>query len=619
MSLALQVLVSGLAAGAVYGLVAIGYVLVYRLTGIVYFAFGDLVGLAVFAALLVAAGTGPVSQTNVGALRLPRRARRRRAGLHRRQRRRLLARGAPTSGSGVGRGLDRRHDRDRVRSAGGDRGLLHATELRLPGPLPFKDVGHGGFVSVGGAAIQVRAFSSLRSASPWPRLPVSCFAARSSAAACARRIGRGGSGPDGDPGDEARRRGLRARRGLAALAAVVAAPSAPFGVETGSLLGVKALLAAVVVGFSSPFAGFVAGLGVGVVESGLANFHAAGFELGPAYHEVVQDRDRPPPGGRACVRRHTSAGAHGDLMAAAAVLGQTRGALVEAVRDGRTAWNRRASLAVAVVAAAAIVPALPLGVGFDRLAGDLYLAAAAVGLGIVVGVGGMPSLGQGAFVAVGAFGTALLGGRWGWPTEAAVIGGTLAAAAGGVMVGVVAALLRPALVAVFTWLVAWLVAVGLVAFPSISGGARGIIVESGLSATTHYELALLLAALAVLLYAVLARTPAGVALAAARQNRESAETLGVPVARLRAGAFVAGAGSPGSPAAWPSSSPAWPTPPPMGRSSPRSSSSPSSWAGRFRRQEASSASPCCRCWAGSSSSGTSRVSARTGSRRCSSP
>ena len=67
MSLLLQVLVSGLAAGAVYGLVAVALVLVYRLTGIVYFAFGDLVGLAVFAALLVAAGTGPVTQTSVGA------------------------------------------------------------------------------------------------------------------------------------------------------------------------------------------------------------------------------------------------------------------------------------------------------------------------------------------------------------------------------------------------------------------------------------------------------------------------------------------------------------------------------------------------------------------------
>ena len=67
MSLLLQVLVSGLAAGAVYGLVAIALVLVYRMTGIVYFAFGELVGLAVFAALLVAAGTGPVTQTSVGA------------------------------------------------------------------------------------------------------------------------------------------------------------------------------------------------------------------------------------------------------------------------------------------------------------------------------------------------------------------------------------------------------------------------------------------------------------------------------------------------------------------------------------------------------------------------
>ena len=45
MTIALQVLVSGLAAGAVYGLFAAGYSLIYRLTGIVHFAFGDLVGL----------------------------------------------------------------------------------------------------------------------------------------------------------------------------------------------------------------------------------------------------------------------------------------------------------------------------------------------------------------------------------------------------------------------------------------------------------------------------------------------------------------------------------------------------------------------------------------------
>ena len=64
MDLALQIVVSGLAAGGVYGLVAIGYSLVFRLTGTVYLALGDLIGLGVFTTLFVAAGTGPITQTS---------------------------------------------------------------------------------------------------------------------------------------------------------------------------------------------------------------------------------------------------------------------------------------------------------------------------------------------------------------------------------------------------------------------------------------------------------------------------------------------------------------------------------------------------------------------------
>ena len=118
-------------------------------------------------------------------------------------------------------------------------------------------------------------------------------------------------------------------------------------------------------------------------------------------------------------------------MAAAAALVQTRAALSDGVRDARAAWNRRATAAVAVVLAAVLLPLLPLDVGFDRLAADLYLGAAAVGLGIIVGLGGMPSLGHGAFVALGAFGAALLGGKSGWPAEAAITGGTVAATLAG--------------------------------------------------------------------------------------------------------------------------------------------------------------------------------------------
>ena len=68
-SLALQVIVTGLAAGGVYGLVAVGYSVIYRLTGIVHFAYGELIALGVFVTLLVAAGTGPVTQQTAGTAR----------------------------------------------------------------------------------------------------------------------------------------------------------------------------------------------------------------------------------------------------------------------------------------------------------------------------------------------------------------------------------------------------------------------------------------------------------------------------------------------------------------------------------------------------------------------
>ena len=50
-----------------YGLVGFGHALIYRLTGIVNFAFGDLVGLAVFTTLLFAVGTGPVTESTAAS------------------------------------------------------------------------------------------------------------------------------------------------------------------------------------------------------------------------------------------------------------------------------------------------------------------------------------------------------------------------------------------------------------------------------------------------------------------------------------------------------------------------------------------------------------------------
>jgi branched-chain amino acid transport system permease protein len=63
--LVLQALIVGLAAGAVYGLVAVGFSLVYRLTSVLQFAHGDLVGLASFLLIAIAFGSGPPVATGV--------------------------------------------------------------------------------------------------------------------------------------------------------------------------------------------------------------------------------------------------------------------------------------------------------------------------------------------------------------------------------------------------------------------------------------------------------------------------------------------------------------------------------------------------------------------------
>jgi branched-chain amino acid transport system permease protein len=58
---AVQALVTGLATGAAYGLIALGFALVWRLTSTLAFANGDIVTAAVFVGVLAVIGTTPVA------------------------------------------------------------------------------------------------------------------------------------------------------------------------------------------------------------------------------------------------------------------------------------------------------------------------------------------------------------------------------------------------------------------------------------------------------------------------------------------------------------------------------------------------------------------------------
>src|SRR3954452_3638674 len=87
-----------------------------------------------------------------------------------------------------------------------------------------------------------------------------------------------------------------------------------------------------------------------------------------------------------------------------AALSRTADEWRRAAGEARAAWSLRATIVCALVLGAAVVPLLTGALGsIDTLANGLYLALAAVGLGFAVGIGGIPSLAQGAFVGVGAF------------------------------------------------------------------------------------------------------------------------------------------------------------------------------------------------------------------------
>jgi len=228
-------------------------------------------------------------------------------------------------------------------------------------------------------------------------------------------------------------------------------------------------------------------------------------------------------------------------------LGQTAGELRRAVDEARAGWSRVAWITVAAVALAPLVPFLSLpGVRLDSLADTVYLAVAATGLGLTVGAAGLPSLGAGAFMAIGAFTSALLVARSGWPLGPAVLAGAAAALVAGLISGGIVRL-RGAFVAAGTWLLAWLVWLFLLAFPSVSGGSQGLILPPktlfGLNATptVHFEVALVLLIVTALAIAAVRRGAPGLELVALRQAPRLATSLGVPLGRRRLGAFAASA------------------------------------------------------------------------------
>jgi branched-chain amino acid transport system permease protein len=198
------------------------------------------------------------------------------------------------------------------------------------------------------------------------------------------------------------------------------------------------------------------------------------------------------------------------------------------------------------------------------LARNLYLLLAALGLNLVLGYAGQPVLGQGAFVATGAYGVALLTARAHLPLGVAWVAAAVVAGLAGWLVGHGAARLRGAFLALATWAAAWLAYSVVVAFPGVFGGAQGLVraapahlvsptlgVDWALTPRWHVAIAGGLCVLVGGWTRTAGRGTVGRSWAALRGSPAVAASLGVDVAPLRRGTLavaaaiggLAGAGS----------------------------------------------------------------------------
>lgn len=205
---------------------------------------------------------------------------------------------------------------------------------------------------------------------------------------------------------------------------------------------------------------------------------------------------------------------------------------------------------VIAAAAAAVVVIASIQLGYFRQYQMAEVAAylvAIAGLTILVGASGQISIGNGAFMAIGGYTTALVLLHLGWPLEAVFGLSAAVAAVAGAVVGVAAARLRGPYLAGATLMLAVALPTLATRFAGLFGGDQGLSVSittpAWLGATfpaTRWLAWITWAAalIALVLLANLARSRVGRSWRALRDNEVAAALAGLNVARLQVLAFV---------------------------------------------------------------------------------
>src|SRR5690606_29667767 len=182
----------------------------------------------------------------------------------------------------------------------------------------------------------------------------------------------------------------------------------------------------------------------------------------------------------------------------------------------------------------------------------LYLAClvgihvvSATGLNILTGYTGLVSLGQAAFMGIGAYTVAILQARWGTPALLNLVAGGVVAMAGGLVVGIPSLRVKGLYLAIATIAASFIAHFIFANWDSVTGGTAGLSMAPakllGISLDTSFRIYWLIVPLTVAMVvgaANLFRTRIGRAFIAIRDRDISAEVLGIPLLRYKLLSFA---------------------------------------------------------------------------------
>jgi branched-chain amino acid transport system permease protein len=318
---------------------------------------------------------------------------------------------------------------------------------------------------------------------------------------------------------------------LGAVAGMVAGPTVSLQFDSGSFFTNTGYIAVALGGMDSFLGSVIGGLGLGVVQQLGAGYVSSLFADSLVFLVLLAVLVWRPSGllGRARGREDVATGA---------------ARLTPPVRlRGRSAWVVPGVLAVLVAAA----PWLPGGQDLLQglvITGVFFIAV--LGLDVLMGFGGQVSLGHAGFMAIGAYATAILTVRYQRSPLLGLAAGLVASLLVALVLAVVTARLRGLYMALATLAFGLLVDSVTVGATGLTGGPSGL---AGVPAfgvggvvfadpTANYYLVWGVAAVGFLVVSNLTRGRFGRNLRALRADQTAARALGIRVPRHKASALL---------------------------------------------------------------------------------